>query len=110
MTNDEAESTARLAVMLARREPKRAEHLVSGDAMAFHRLAVGLRSLAVAACNADLTSGQEIRQDGLHRRAEDLAKSYGLTVREGDPRGYVLHLVGLPGNTWGGDESGWGVA
>jgi hypothetical protein len=27
----------------------------------------------------------------------------------GDPRGYVVHMRGLKGNTWGGDDQGFGL-
>lgn len=34
----------------------------------------------------------------------------GLSVKiGGDPRGYCLHIVGLPGNSWGGDSEGFGI-
>ena len=47
----------------------------------------------------------------LEARAAKIAAKYGATIKSGDPRGYVLHIhrAGLRGNTWGGDEHGYGL-
>lgn len=46
----------------------------------------------------------------IERQAAEILAPYGLTAQvTGDPRGYCLKIMGLPGNTWGGDESGFGI-
>lgn len=41
---------------------------------------------------------------------EACAALNGLSITiGGDPRGHCLHVVGLPGNSLGGDESGFGL-
>lgn len=84
-----------------------------------HGIAKRLSSLAVADSNYGLTQRQESRVRNLREQASGLVDEYarwnegkfdGLALSfGGDPRGYVVHVRGLPGNTWGGDESGFGV-
>jgi hypothetical protein len=75
--------------------------------------AARLARLAVDDCNYGLTEKQE-REKATSRKliAKEL-KPYGITCNfSGDPRGYVVKCR-LPSgkyNTWGGKESGWGIA
>lgn len=104
---------------------------VAADALALIRIGKGVARWAVRACNGE---GERYWQDGkrlawrwddthdaAHAKADAkalaklqaIADRYGATVKlGGDPRGYVvkLHLANGRHNTWGGAESGWGVA
>jgi hypothetical protein len=76
------------------------------------RDATRLQSLAVAACNAELTPRQKANQKGAEHRLRAALEPLGVRVDVGgDPRGYVvkLHHPALPPNTWGGREGGHGL-
>lgn len=105
--------------------------VVAADALALLRIGKGVARWAVRACNGE---GERYWQDGkrwawrwddthdaAHAKADAkalaklhaIADHYGATVKlGGDPRGYVVKLILASGrhNTWGGAESGWGVA
>ena len=78
------------------------------------RQAATLQRVAEAACNHELRDWErdsDERAEAALRRS--IAELPGLSIASigGDPRGYVVKLK-LPsgrGNTWGGDETGWGV-
>lgn len=64
-------------------------------------------------CNIEFTPAMERREELLERRIKELAESIGLHADcDGDPRGYTVK-VHFPGgkhwNTWGGQETGYGV-
>ena len=109
---------AALAAILALRAPRgTASQRIAADALKLCRLAKAAESNALALCNGWRN------QDAYDRKREILTKSaasvvtpYRLAVRlTGDPRGFCLHLFStnpnrpLPGNTWGGDEAGYGL-
>jgi hypothetical protein len=102
----------RLVAFLAARDVKAGVACGAvNDAMTLVKMTRGIVRHAENECNREVTP-REIAADAKRCAAvEALAASYGLTVRYGDPRGYVVHLVGpgVRGNTWGGDESGYGV-
>lgn len=83
----------------------------AADAMRLQKL--GRRALrwAEKQCNIpDYNPAPE--EERIMSQAGDLLNGYapGLQVRlSGDPRGYCLHIIGLPGNTLGGDEDGFGI-
>ena len=96
-------------------------HLLAGDhdfarakqhARLLWGLADSLNKLHEVECNNGLTPKQSAHYETLVRQAEDIAAAYGCTIRVGgDPRGHAIHVL-FPtptGNTWGGDESGWGI-
>lgn len=74
--------------------------------------------LAEIECSVELTQRQqtqlEKRQEQLERRIRQIVATLGegFDVNfSGDPRGYTVKIT-LPTkryNTWGGEESGWGV-
>lgn len=79
------------------------------DAMRLQRL--GLRALRRAEkwCNVP-DYEPEPEGERIAKLAAEILAPYGLTAQvTGDPRGYCLKIMGLPGNTWGGDESGFGI-
>lgn len=44
------------------------------------------------------------------KAAAEILDKYDLVPKlSGEPRGYCLKIKGLPGNTWGGDEAGFGI-
>lgn len=56
--------------------------------------------------------GNDTLDDKLEAQAQKIASKYGLQARTaGDPRGFVLYVTGkgIRGNTWGGDEHGFGI-
>lgn len=57
-------------------------------------------------------NGEDKTLPKLEAKAAKLASQIGCEIDcNGDPRGYCLYLKrpGLRGNTWGGDEHGWGL-
>ena len=96
------------------REPDAGSSLsqVVRDARKFRKIARGLETLAVAACNRIMTDKERARGAALVAEADALAAVYGATaITGGDPRGFSLKLV-LPSgryNTWGGPPEGYGV-
>lgn len=82
------------------------------DALALHKLGNKARKLAEENCNGTLPELRYARLDGeILREATTILSPYkGLKASSGgDPRGYVFHIHGLPGNTLGGDEHGYGI-
>lgn len=59
------------------------------------------------------TAALEAKEQRIEQRITSLLKPYGITVTfGGDPRGYTVKLS-LPSgkyNSWGGKESGFGIA
>lgn len=110
------ESWAQLVLLLGKyRRPGRRDNEVARDAAEIRRMAAILATLAVAECNTGLSERQQTREERTSAKLAALvAEGYeGLTCRfGGDPRGYVFALVCRDGeyNSWGGAESGWGVA
>lgn len=56
------------------------------------------------------------KRASIEAKANEIAGHYWLRAKAGgDPRGFCLHLFStnkkrpLGGNTWGGDEAGWGI-
>ena len=98
-----------LAIMLARRS-KRTIGQVAADVAALGRIGRRAVSIAVAQCNYLETDKADRLREPLRRRADAILKSYRLKplITE-DPRGYCFRVLGLPGNTLGGDEDGFGV-
>lgn len=85
--------------------------MIAADVLKFRRMASTAESLAMKQCNsADWNEADVAKRDRLRERGNELAKAYGLTVKVGgDPRGFTFKLIGLPGNSWGGDEEGYGL-
>lgn len=86
------------------------------------RAARKLGTLAVALCNGDIDQdAYDAAKDRAVARVQRVLAEMAawtppnrrVTIAEtgGDPRGYCLklHLPSGKGNTWGGDECGWGV-
>lgn len=92
------------------RRPEGLSRDVAADVHKLVRAAKSLARLAVRECNGPgLTNAQTTRQERLETLCKAIAADYGLTCEvSGDPRGYVVKLVGLPvSNELGG---AWGVA
>lgn len=106
-------------------------HVIAKNAADLLRIGSGVARRAVALCNGEgrkreyldgrwLASwdeederSRERADDRARTRAQAIADHYGATVEtSGDPRGYTLklHLKSGRHNTFGGKESGWGIA
>lgn len=110
MTKSETANLLTLAVALGRRSRK-APAQIAADILALHRLGKRATTRALRACND--SSYQRFSRDGelLRAKVSPLAKQYRASAEiTGDPRGYCLKLTGLGiWNTWGGEETGYGV-
>ena len=101
-------------------QPSAEEALRTAHAM--RRVGLKLGRLAVVACNRSLTPREEAEEARACEAFRALCASVGCTALvQGDPRGYVARVVfpeveeedgfaPRPHNTWGGPDSGWGVA
>lgn len=108
---------ATLAAMLAIRCPARGHDRIAADALKLARYGSAALTNATALCNVpNYQARYDKKRDSIRGHANALAAGYALRVElTGDPRGYCLRLFSnsaalpLAGNTWGGDESGFGV-
>lgn len=106
-----------LSATLAHRAPHIAAHISAHTAAAIATAGKRAASLATRYCNGTIRPDEyEKRHATIAANASALLEPYGLSATAtGDPRGHCLHLFALPGaaplrgNTWGGDESGYGV-
>lgn len=120
ITKDDRETRAQLAAQLARLYPDVSHWQIARDVDALGRLGRRAHRHAERMCsdegyyNANTDeNGVDVKDARAEARAAQIAARYpGMKIRlEGDPRGYVLYVTapGLLGNTWGGDEHGFGV-
>ena len=109
-----------------------APHHAASFAEQLAKIARRLSQIAIADCNYGDDPGREKTKDAQRNKARDLMQQFagwnppaasadfyerartdcfhGLSLSfGGDPRGYVVHVTGLPGNTWGGSEAGFGL-
>ncbi len=109
---------AELAALLATRAPTVAPSRIAADAMKLARYGASQLTNASNLCNVpDYQARYDRKRDNIKKHAQDVAGAYSLRVElSGDPRGFCLKLHGMGGNsvpvrgnTWGGDESGYGV-
>lgn len=126
MTASERKNQIILAAMLAREVPTAAPHWIADTVTALYRLGRRASNVAVRLCNGQI---EQEKYDRAQERNERAAEAALLTLftadgkrpdalpdgwavkTGGDPRGYCLRLFtpSKPHNTWGGEESGWGV-
>lgn len=110
MNSDQITNLCELTAYLAHRAGLRPLSAVAKDAQAIHKDARRLTQLAENDCNRGLDAAEDKEVTRREKRIAELLTQYGLTANfSGDPRGYVVKIVGLPGNTWGGDSEGFGV-
>jgi hypothetical protein len=98
-----------LSQMLSARAPGGLWGDIYADAVTLIKLGRRAERDAERVCNEE---GYESKDEQIEKRARAIAEKYGLTAdTQGDPRGYCLRLhgAGLRGNSWGGDEAGYGV-
>ena len=110
-----------LALELARLCPKVPLHEIAADVETLGRIGARVRLHEERMCSyADYYERHQPKDDDgtdplidrAEKRAQAIASKYGMTVEAGgDCRGYAFHLrrEGLRGNTWGGDEHGFGL-
>jgi hypothetical protein len=69
-------------------------HIAALYAAEFVRLATAIHSLCEAACNYELSPGQETRLTNLRQRFTALAEALGFEASTGgDPRGACAYLI-----------------
>ena len=111
---------AELAAVLAERAAvtgKFNRAWIAGDTLLIARIAVAANTKACALCNGDIEQDKfDKAKERLYKHLEPLAAQYAVRFEiGGDPRGYVLKMFAndgtapISGNTWGGDESGYGI-
>jgi hypothetical protein len=86
-------------------------HMAAAFAAEFVRLAGSIHALCEAACNYELSEGQESRLRNLEKRFAALADALGFEARTGgDPRGACAFLINpakpTEGDGWG---DGWAI-
>lgn len=81
------------------------------DAMKLQRLGRRATRNAERYCNiTDYEPRYNQECTRILKAAAEILDTYDLVPKlSGDPRGYCLKIKGLPGNTWGGDEAGFGI-
>lgn len=119
MSKQDQENRANLVAQIARLRPDAKAHEIAADVTALARIGTRAARHAARMCSEEGYYNAHVDEDGndtlddkLEAKAQKIAEKYGLTARTaGDPRGYVLYLTGpgLRGNTWGGDEHGFGI-
>jgi hypothetical protein len=107
-------NTTELAAHLARLAPSRPAHLIAEDSDTFRRLAMRAKRHAESLCNGFFSQEDyDERMESVRRAAAKVAAEYPelSAAIGGDPRGCCFYLKHpkMPGNTWGGAESGFGV-
>jgi hypothetical protein len=114
------ERTAKLSELLAKTSGIGTERSVFTDASARELIKLAWRHqrLAEHACNRELAERERDEEQHVEKRIRELVALFGpgLTVHfDGDPRGFTvkLHFPPVDGrkpyNTWGGEETGWGI-
>ena len=82
------------------------------DGIELDKIARSLHHLAEVGCNYGLTKRQETREANLEKKALAIADKYGFEIDfNGDPRGFpiYIHLPDGSYNSWGGQETGYGI-
>jgi hypothetical protein len=99
-----------LTAILTLRRPQEPTYFAAVDAALLTKIGRRLSAIAIADCNYGNTPRREREYEKLTERAKTIAAWYGLTAESGgDPRGYVLRIVGdgIPRNSMG---DGYGIA
>lgn len=119
MAKQDRENRMRLCVELAKLCPDVPNNQIVADVNTLGSIGARLKRHEENMCSYEAYYNRHISADGetdktaerLEARAAKIAAKYGATIQTGDVRGYVLHVhrAGLRGNTWGGDESGYGI-
>lgn len=104
---------AELLAYLAKRFPSEPTPKLIFDVKALGAIGRGCRKAEERYANGDITDEILTQYENkMGAAAATLLKRYGLWVKiGGDPRGFCFYLFGdgLRGNTWGGDEHGFGL-
>lgn len=119
MDKQDRENRMRLVAELAKLCPEMPANQIVADVNALGSIGSRLKRHEENMCSYEHYYNWHISADGetdktaerLKARAAKIAAKYGARVETGDVRGYVLHVhrTGLRGNTWGGDEHGYGI-
>ena len=109
---------AHLSAILAFRCNHKNPAWVASDALLLCRIGATAARLATALCNGQIEQDEfDRKKSRLLPRLTEAAARYDVRFEiGGDPRGYVLRMFAkdgrsqkLRGNTWGGDEAGYGI-
>jgi hypothetical protein len=110
VNREQAENVCELTAHLMTRGQDLTPSVVARDALQIHKRARTLQRLAEVDCYRELAKTEIRIRERNERQIIKWVTSYGLTAKfGGDPRGYVVKIQGLPGNTWSGDSEGFGV-
>lgn len=124
MTLNESQTVATLAAHLAARAINKTPNSPTlqdatgrlagaraADAVKLWKLSTRARRDAERLCNIpNYQAAYDRSQQRILDSANEILSPYGLGVYvSGDPRGCCLHILGLPGNTLGGDSVGLGL-
>lgn len=131
MSKQQIMDVCTLAAHLAQRQPLRVNlgelpatalfdfsgNRCASDAMRLQKLGRRARNNETKRCNVPDYYSEEnhgCKYNGEQARMSALLREILAPYRlkgsvGGDPRGYCLHILGLPGNTLGGDEDGFGI-
>ena len=116
MATSDFEQWTKTVVMLSRySKPGQSNEQVGNAIAALRRHAERVAKHAENECNREVSAHEQRRAQAHQEAVSALLAEHFEGVRatfEGDPRGYVvkLHCRGGEYNTWGGVESGWGIA
>jgi hypothetical protein len=107
---------AELSAMLALRAPQISPAATAEAALKLCRFASAAETNATNLCNVpNYQERYDRKKESIRKHAQNIAGLYECRVEvSGDPRGCCLKLHGMGkklvrGNTWGGDESGYGI-
>lgn len=111
---------ANLVAKLARLCPDIPPHQIVADVNALGAIGARVRRHEESMCSDEHYYNRHATDDDkpdpiiarAEKRAAKIAEKYGAKIDAGgDCRGYAfsIHKPGLGGNTWGGDESGYGL-
>ena len=94
-------------------------YAMPGDCSELNRLAKRYHRLQETACNESMNEIQQTMHNASERAIEKKIVTIVASMPSvlkgvhfgGDPRGYCVKLIRVDGrgNTWGGDEEGWGI-
>lgn len=118
-TKADRDNRTRLALELARLCPGISATQIARDVETLANIGARLHRHEERMCSYEDYYNSHTAEDGsdptaerLEKKAAAIAAKFGATITaRGDPRGYCLyvHKAGLRGNTWGGNEHGFGI-
>ncbi len=114
---DKIHASILLALLLKSRKPDFSDRILVDTVATLQKAASRATSRATAYCNGHITNDKYERQTGqIETKLKPILLPFKIRAKTtGDPRGFclrLLHINGsdpIKGNTWGGDEDGYGI-